>query len=75
MISQTGFTILLFAIWISAFGFGALVIYWFVRQGFAEQGIERGTEFPLEQWEETRTSLLIWGGFFLLLFIVIIIGG
>lgn len=75
MIGETGFTILLVAIWLSAFGFGSVVIYWFVRQGFAEKGVVKGTDFPPEPPAVTKRSLLIWAGVFAVLFVVIVVGG
>lgn len=75
MIGVTGFTALVAGIWASAFLFGALVIYWFVRQGFAEEGVVEGTDFPLEERSYTRGSLLIWLGFFALLGLLILLGG
>jgi len=75
MIGETGFTLLVVGIWLSAFAFGSLVIYWFVRQGFSERGITESTQFPLESREETRKSLLIWAAFFGVLILVILLGG
>lgn len=75
MIGPTGFTVLLVGIWLSAFAFGSLVVYWFVRQGFSEKGITSGSQFPPEPWEVTRQSLLIWAGFFTVLLLVILLAG
>ena len=75
MIGETGFTLLLVGIWLSAFAFGSLVIYWFIRQGFSERGVTESTQFPLESREETRKSLLIWAAFFAVLTLVILLGG
>lgn len=75
MIGPTGFTILVYAIWLSAAGFGALVGYWFVRQGFSEAGVASGTDFELESRSYTRTSLLIWAGFFVVLLALILLAG
>lgn len=75
MIGETGFTLLVFGIWLSAFAFGSLVVYWFLRQGFSERGVTKGTQFPMEPWEETRKSLLIWAVFFAVLAFIILIGG
>lgn len=75
MISQTGFTILVSAIWLSALAFGSLVTYWFVRQGFSDEGVVSGEDIEFEDPEYTRQSLLIWAGFFVILGLVIIIGG
>ena len=75
MIGETGFTLLIFGIWLSALAFGSLVVYWFVRQGFSEAGIETGTQFPPEPWREVRKSMLIWAGFFGLLVLIILLGG
>ena len=75
MIGETGFTLLLFGIWLSALSFGLLVIYWFVRQGFSENGVAKGTEFPPEPRHEIKKSMLIWAAFFGILFLIILIGG
>jgi len=71
----TGFTVLIVGIRASAFLFGALVVYWFVRQGFAEKGVVEGTDFPLEDRSYTRNPLLIWLGFFALLGLLLLLGG
>lgn len=75
MIGVTGFTALIAGIWASAFVFGALVVYWFLHQGFAEEGVIAGTDFPLEDRTTTRNSLLIWLGFFAVLGLLILLGG
>lgn len=75
MIGETGFVVLVFLIWLSAFAFGALVTYWFIRQGFAEEGIIKGEDFELEDRTYTRNSFLIWAAFFAVLILVIILGG
>lgn len=74
MIGQTGFTALVGLIWLSAFAFGSLVTYWFVRQGFADEGLV-GDQVAFEDPSYTRQSLLIWFGFFIVLGLVIILGG
>lgn len=75
MISETGFLLLITGIWASAFLFGSLVIYWFVRQGFSDETVKSGREFPLEERAYTIRSLLIWAGFFAVLALVIVFGG
>lgn len=74
MIGQTGFTILAGLIWLSALAFGSLVAYWFVRQGFSEEGIV-GEQVGFENPAYTRQSVLIWVGFFVVLALLIIVGG
>lgn len=75
MLGPTGFTVLVALIWLSALVFGALVTYWFVRQGFAEAGVASGERFPLESRAYTRGSLLIWVGFFGVLVLLLLLGG
>lgn len=75
MIGETGFLLLIAGIWASAFLFGSLVLYWFVRQGFSDETVESGREFPLEERAHTIRSLLIWAGFFVVLTLVIVLGG
>jgi len=75
MIGETGFLLLVGLIWVSALAFGSLVVYWFVRQGFSEEGIVSGEQFEPEDREYTRTSLLIWAGFFGVLLLLIVLGG
>ncbi|ELY94362.1 hypothetical protein C482_18677 [Natrialba chahannaoensis JCM 10990] len=75
MIGQTGFVVLVALIWLSATAFGGLVVYWFLRQGFAEDGVESGQQFEPEPWSYTKVSLLIWVGFFVLLLALLVIAG
>ena len=75
MIGETAFIALIAGILLSAPLFGRLVAYWFLRQGFSEEGVTESTQFPLEPPEETKKSLLIWAAFFAVLFLVIILGG
>lgn len=75
MMSESAFTIFVGLIWLSAFAFGSLVVYWFVRQGFSDEGVVSGEEIELEDRDYTRQSLLIWAGFFLVLILVIVLGG
>lgn len=74
MIGVIGFTILVGLIWVSAFAFGSLVIYWFVRQGFAEEGVVSEEQVEIEDPAYTRQSLLIWAGFFTVLIVLILLG-
>jgi hypothetical protein len=60
--------------WIAEFLFGALVVYWFVRQGFAGEGVAAGDQFPLERPSVTKQSLAIWGLFFLGIALMIVVG-
>lgn len=60
--------------WVAEFLFGAVVIYWFVKQGFADSGTVSGTDFPLEDPRLTKQSLGIWGLFFLAIVLMIVIG-
>lgn len=75
MMSETAFTIFVGLIWLSAFAFGSLVVYWFVRQGFSDEGVVSGEDIEPEDRDYTRQSLLIWAGFFLVLLLVIVLGG
>jgi hypothetical protein len=74
MMSESMFVGMLVLFWLAEFAFGAVVIYWFVRQGFADDGTASGTDFPLEDPRLTKQSLGIWGLFFVALVVGIIVG-
>ena len=74
MMSETMFVAMLALFWIAEFLFGALVVYWFLRQGFGDKGVVSGTDFPLEDPSLTKQSLGIWGLFFAASVLMIIVG-
>lgn len=74
MMSETLFVGMLALFWTAEFVFGGVVIYWFIRQGFADEGTTSGTDFPLEDPQLTKQSLAIWGLFFLAIVLMIVIG-
>lgn len=51
-----------------------LVVYWFIRQGFGDEGVISGDGFPLEDPALTKQSLGIWGLFFAGIVLLIIVG-
>jgi len=74
MIGETGFTILLVGFWLAEFAFAALVTYWFLTEGFSDEGTTAGGPKPLESRGYTLGSLALWGGFFTLLLALIVLG-
>jgi len=72
--SESMFVGMLALFWIAEFLFGALVIYWFIRQGFGDKGVATGTDYPLESAALTKQSLGIWGLFFAAIVLMIIVG-
>jgi hypothetical protein len=75
MMGETLFTALIALFWVAEFAFAAVVVYWFVTQGFSDE--EKGAASdvkPLESKAFTRTSLLMWGGFFLAIVLLIVVG-
>lgn len=50
------------------------MIYWFFRQGFGDEDVVSGTDFPLEDPSLTKQSLGIWGLFFGVIMLIIIVG-
>lgn len=74
MIGETGFTALVVLFWVSEFAFASVVIYWFVTQGFSEDGRDGRAVHDLEPRSYTRTSLLLWAGFFAALVALIAVG-
>ncbi|WP_435176342.1 hypothetical protein [Halorussus sp. AFM4] len=75
MMGKGMFTGMVALFWLAEAAFGALVVYWFVTQGFDSGGAtaEPG-DVPLEDRATTLRSLAMWGGFFALLVLGIIIG-
>jgi len=75
MISKGMFTGMIALFWIAEAAFGALVVYWFVTQGFdSDEATAEATGVALEDRSTTLGSLAIWAGFFALLALGIIIG-
>lgn len=74
MMGETLFTAFLVLFWVSEFAFAAVVVYWFVTQGFSEGDHDRPVVRDLESPSYTRTSLLLWVGFFAVLVALIAVG-
>jgi hypothetical protein len=75
MMGQGLFTALIALFWLAEFTFAAIVVYWFLTQGFAdEDDATVGGLKPLESKEFTRNSLLMWAGFFLAIVALIVVG-
>lgn len=75
MMGQTLFTALIALFWLAEFAFAALVVYWFVTQGFADEDQATVGEIkPLESRSYTRNSLLMWAGFFAAIVLLIVVG-
>lgn len=74
MMSETMFVAMLVVFWIAEFLFGSLVVYWFLRQGFGDEGVASGETFPLESPALTKQSLGIWGLFFSGIVLLIVVG-
>lgn len=75
MMGQTLFTALIVLFWVAEFTFAAVVVYWFLTQGFAdEDDATVGQLKPLESKRYTRNSLLLWAGFFLAVVALIVVG-
>lgn len=75
MMGQTLFTVVIGLFWLAEAVFGAVVIYWFVTQGFAEREHETVAETrPLESWDYTKGSLKMWAGFFAAIVLLIVVG-
>jgi hypothetical protein len=74
MMSETAFTVVVWTIWLSEVVFGALVVYWFVTQGLADdsQTTLSGVA-PLEERSETLRSLAMWAVFFVVLLVGIVL--
>lgn len=74
MMGQTLFTALLALFWVAEFAFAAVVVYWFVTQGFSDDDATATDVKPLESDAYTRKSLLMWGGFFAAIALLIVVG-
>lgn len=74
MMGETLFTALVALFWVSEFAFAAVVVYWFVTQGFADDDATADGLKPLESRRSVRRSLAVWGGFFLALVLLIVVG-
>ena len=68
------FTGMVALFWLAEFTFGALVVYWFVTQGFADEAVVEVDSLPLEDRAYTRKSLLLWAGFFAFIVLMIVVG-
>jgi len=73
MIGETMFVGILALFWIAGFVFGGVVVYWFLRQGFAGEGQAYG-DYPLEEWALTKQSLTVWVAFLVGLVLLIVVG-
>jgi|AntDeeMetagen192_2_1112575.scaffolds.fasta_scaffold00296_3 hypothetical protein len=73
MMSETMFVAMLALFWVAEFLFGSLVVYWFLQQGFGNEGVASGELFPLEDPAVTKQSLGIWGLFFAGIVVMIIV--
>lgn len=73
MMGETLFIAMLVLFWVAEFAFGAVVIRWFLKQGFAGEGRSQG-DYALETPALTKQSLLIWALFFGGLVALIIVG-
>jgi Ca2+/Na+ antiporter len=67
----TGFLVLF---WLAEAAFAAIVVYWFVTQGFSESEHGENVVHDLEERAYTNRSLLMWAGFFGFLVILIVVG-
>jgi hypothetical protein len=74
MIGETLFTAFLVLFWLAEAVFAAVVVYWFVTQGFAEGEHDAPIVHDLEPRSYTNRSLLMWAGFFLALVLLIVVG-
>lgn len=74
MMSEGLFTGLLVVFWLAEFAFAAVVVYWFVTQGFVDDDVAAGDQFPLESRAATRRSLAVWAAFFGALVVLILVG-
>jgi hypothetical protein len=75
MIGETLFTALIALFWVAEFAFAALVVYWFLTQGFAAgDAATADGRTPLESAAFTRGSLLLWAGFFAALLVLVVVG-
>ncbi|WP_135806410.1 hypothetical protein [Halorussus marinus] len=73
MIGREIFTGMIGLFWIAEAAFGALVVYWFVTQGFdGDETTADATGVALEDRSTTLGSLAIWAGFFGLLVLDVI---
>jgi hypothetical protein len=75
MMGKGLFTGMIALFWIAEAAFGALVVYWFVTQGFdSDEAAAEATGVTLEDRSTTLGSLAIWVGFFALLVLGIVLG-
>lgn len=74
MIGKGLFTGLLVLFWLAELAFAALVVYWFVSQGFSDADATSAEDVPLESRRVTRNSLLLWAGFFAFILVLIVVG-
>jgi cytochrome c oxidase assembly factor CtaG len=74
MIGESLFTGFLVLFWLAEAVFAAVVVYWFVTQGFSESEHGENVVHELEPRSYTNRSLLMWVGFFGILVLLIIVG-
>jgi hypothetical protein len=76
MMGEGLFTGMIALFWVAEFAFGALVLYWFLTQGFDSDAAtaDTGGPLPLEESSYTLKSLGLWGLFFGAIILGIIIG-
>lgn len=75
MMGEGLFTGMIALFWVAEFAFGALVLYWFLTQGFdSDAATASGGPLPLEESSYTLRSLALWGLFFGAILLGIVIG-
>ncbi|MFD1686863.1 hypothetical protein [Halobellus litoreus] len=75
MMSQGLFTGMIVLFWVAEALFGALVVYWFLTQGFDSDRDTADTgPVELEDSAETLRSLGLWAAFFGVIILGIVVG-
>jgi hypothetical protein len=75
MMSQGLFTGMIVLFWVAEALFGALVVYWFLTQGFdSDADTAAGRPVELEDKSETLRSLGMWAAFFGAIILGIVVG-
>ncbi|MEZ3118105.1 hypothetical protein RYH80_19500 [Halobaculum sp. MBLA0147] len=74
MMGKGMFTGMVVLFWLAEAIFGTLVVYWFVTQGFDDEGTSVGELKPLEDSSYTIKSLGMWGIFFAVIILGIVVG-
>ncbi|WP_089768370.1 hypothetical protein [Halobellus clavatus] len=73
--SQGLFTGMIVLFWVAEALFGALVVYWFLTQGFdSDADTAAGGPVELEDKSETLRSLGMWAAFFGAIILGIVVG-